>query len=327
MFFYSWICSYFVSIFSTKFFIWVAHYLNFLDKPITSLKTQKKPVAYLGGLALFSSFCLMFFFTEWSGEVTSILLIHIGLFFLMLLGLLDDKFAIKASHKFIGQSLIVVFILLPIVSIIIPCISSFWLLVLVGLWLLTIINCINLIDVMDGLASTTIVCILINLLILAVLQNNFLLQQFFLIWIGLLLGFMYFNFPQAQIYLGDAGSLMLGGLVGVSSLLVVRPYSIMHFLIPLIVLVVPILECLFLIIIRYHKKIPFYMGSPDHFALYLKRKGWSIKKILFFIMIISILIGLIVISIFFNKVSFFELFLHGLLFLAAWCMIIYAKNI
>ena len=89
-------------------------------------------------------------------------------------------------------------------------------------------------------------------------------------------GFLYFNKTPAKIYLGDAGSLLIGGLLATIPFMIPwGTYTIFGFLTPVIILGVPLVEVASLIIIRTYKKIPFYFGSPDHFAHYLFDQGWT----------------------------------------------------
>ena len=100
---------------------------------------------------------------------------------------------------------------------------------------------------------------------------------------GSIIAFFWYNKPSAQIYLGDAGALFIGGFLAVTHFFFDWGFhSFNGFLVPCIVLAIPLLESFSLIVIRTYKGKLFYYGSPDHYCLYLTAKGWSKNEILFF---------------------------------------------
>ena len=102
------------------------------------------------------------------------------------------------------------------------------------------------------------------------------------------MAFLWYNKPRARIYLGDTGSLFIGGFLAAIPFLF--PWSALHphgFITPALVLWIPLFEVVSLIVIRTRKGIPFYKGSPDHFCHYLQRWGWSVPAILFLAAAIS----------------------------------------
>ena len=143
-------------------------------------------------------------------------------------------------------------------------------------WMLAIINALNLIDIMDGLATSVSLCALWGM---SVLWGEY---RLFLPLLGVLVGFFFYNRPKASIYLGDAGSLFLGGVLATTPFLFgwgnVAQWPAL--IAPCVILFVPIFELCSLMIIRSYLGIPFYYGSPHHFALWFKRRGWGVKKIL-----------------------------------------------
>ena len=81
-----------------------------------------------------------------------------------------------------------------------------------------------------------------------------------------------YNWPQASIYLGDTGSLFIGGLLGTLPLSLNLGVNCHYgYLAPAILLAIPLLELVSLIVIRMYKKIPFYQGRPDHFSIYFQK--------------------------------------------------------
>ena len=208
------------------------------------------------------------------------------------MGLIDDIFAISPFKKLVGQSVACLCFLQaglyfkePFLAHFLPAIfCTPGIIFFVGMflslwWMLSIINAINLIDIMDGLAVTVS---FVALLGMALYSGAFDTGVLVLPFLGALAGFFFYNKPRASIYLGDTGSLVLGGILATVPFVFGWGVSCRWGMIfaPPLVLLIPLLELCWLVWIRTSLRIPFYYGSPHHFALYLKKWGWSTKKIL-----------------------------------------------
>jgi UDP-GlcNAc:undecaprenyl-phosphate GlcNAc-1-phosphate transferase len=193
--------------------------------------------------------------------------------------------------------------------------------------MLSIINAFNLVDVMDGLSTTIAASATITFLSIAWYFDQPLLILLLCSFLGPLLAFFCYNKPVAVMYLGDAGSLFVGGfLSAIPFLFKWGEYNQYGYLVPLIVLAIPSLEITGLIIIRTYKHIPFYQGSPDHFSLYLKRQGWRVWDILMFVIILSMLLFAISLLFSCNKISMGATIVLALLFIFLWIATIFLKK-
>ena len=151
---------------------------------------------------------------------------------------------------------------------------------------MTITNAFNIIDVMDGLCSGVGVACLIGLFAVAILNggqgsaDSASVALFIACFAGALAGFLKFNFKPAQIYLGDAGSMLIGFFCGsIAMMLQYTSRDPLAICAPLFLLGVPLFDLGLVIVLRLRKgKSPFH-GSPDHFAVRLKRHGWSVPAI------------------------------------------------
>jgi UDP-GlcNAc:undecaprenyl-phosphate GlcNAc-1-phosphate transferase len=95
---------------------------------------------------------------------------------------------------------------------------------------------------------------------------------------GALIGFLRYNKRPARIYLGDAGSMLLGLTLG--ALAMMGHYSERNpvgYFAPLLILGVPLFDTAYVMFLRWRKGIPVIQGSPDHFALRLRRAGCSVR--------------------------------------------------
>jgi len=172
---------------------------------------------------------------------------------------------------------------------------------------------------MDGLASIVALTVAISFFLLALFLNLHFLLPLLGSFIGAVGAFLWYNRPNARIYLGDAGSLFIGGFLSVVPFLfkwgVHTPYG---YFTPIIVLAIPLLEIVGLIIIRAYKKIPIYKGSPDHFSLYLISAGWTKHAVLVYILFLAFLIYSVVFLFISNALPFSFVFIKGIFFVFIW---------
>ena len=207
--------------------------VGFVDRPDGHHKKHESAVALGGGLAVFLSVVLVSL-----GAMLVISPKHVlqlvefkasymgGLFvaslWIVVLGLVDDRFGMRGRNKLIGQ-LIAVSILVAW-GLRIDAISLFGQHVPFGIfaipitiiWLLGAINSLNLLDGIDGLASTIGIVLCITIATMAMMTGQAQEPVAFIaaLMAGSLLGFLRFNFPPAVIYLGDTGSMLIGLVVG-----------------------------------------------------------------------------------------------------------------
>jgi UDP-GlcNAc:undecaprenyl-phosphate GlcNAc-1-phosphate transferase len=159
-------------------------------------------------------------------------------------------------------------------------------------WLIGIINAFNIIDVMDGLSSgVAFICSLI-LFVIGVLNNSMVIAIMAVALGGSLLGFLRYNFEPAKIYLGDTGSMFIGMMMG--ALAMIGNYTsnnTVACLAPVLILGIPIFDTLFVMYIRYRRGMSVIAGSPDHFALRLRKWRLTTKQTVVISYGISALLG------------------------------------
>ena len=271
----------------------VSVHINALDIP-NKRKVHTKPMPRLGGLAIFLSFLINYMI--FGQPTTQMLSIIIASFIIILFGIVDDINPLKARYKLIGQliaSIIIVFyggIVLKDAYIfsyyldfggLAPYVTIFF--------ILACINIINLIDGLDGLAGGISSIYFLTIAIMAILTNRIGGLDIILsiIMLGATLGFLVFNFPPASIFMGDSGSQFLGFMIAIISLLGFKNITFRSFLIPLIILAIPIFDTLFAILRRTLKGEP--IGSPDkeHFHHQLLKLKFSTKTAIILLVIIK----------------------------------------
>lgn len=242
-----------------------------VDAPDGRLKNHVQPVAYLGGLAVFTSFLLSLGMTfDFDHELLALVLAST---IVAAVGLIDDFGVLTPKPKMLGQ-IVAVFVLLKAGVILELVFLPWWARYLITIvWLLGITNAFNLLDIMDGLASGIGFIAGTCLLVVAVLNGRWVVAAFTVALLGALVGFLRYNFPPASIYLGDCGSLFVGLALGALAMVMdYTQHSFLGFLAPLYILALPLIDTFYVIVLRLRAGRRIYHGSPDHFPLRLRRR-------------------------------------------------------
>ena len=320
--FLSILISFLISLFLIPKFCQVAEKINCFDEPDGLLKKQPKKIPYLGGIAIYCAFIFTLAITFPFNNDLSLYII--GSTLLLFVGLLDDLVNLTPAQKFLGQiiaSLCFIkagfflkekFFLQPINIMI----SLFW--------FLTVINAFNLVDVMDGLSSSLALYSIAAFVVFLCLNGNGAAAILFGCLFGAILGFFIYNKPPAKMYMGDAGTLFIGGIIASAPFFITwSEFNRLGLFVPILILFIPLLELLTLILIRWYKSIPFYHGSPHHFSIYLCSKGWRPSLILSFCLCINLFVFTIALLFYFGQLEIRFLVLFCLATLGFWKKVVF----
>ena len=273
----------------------LALYIGAVDIP-GGRHIHSKIMPKLGGLAIFTGFLLGYMlFCNQTPQMISIL---IGGFIILVFGLFDDIKRLPASVQFIGQiasAVVVVFY----GNIVMQDISAYGIYLNFGafapyltiIFIVALMNCLNFIDGLDGLAGgiATIFFVTISIIINYTGIYNGLDASLSLIMVGATLGFLVHNFHPAKIFLGNSGSMFLGYMIAVISLLGFKNVTITSVIIPLLILAVPILDTFFAIIRRIIKGQSPTQGDKKHIHHQLLQMTSSQVKTVLIIYLVDIL--------------------------------------
>ncbi|MCD6422742.1 MAG: undecaprenyl/decaprenyl-phosphate alpha-N-acetylglucosaminyl 1-phosphate transferase [Elusimicrobia bacterium] len=327
--------SFLVSFFLLPFCIKFAKKFGILDHPTSSIKTHLFSTPYLGGFAIAVGFwisliCIRFLTHFPTGTLRSLRGIFMGSFIIFILGLIDDIKPLDYKIKFIVQLVCasVLFQYGIAIKIFDSQIINYFFSVL---WILAIINGINIIDVMDGLSSTVIILSSFFFFLIGLPQENIYVNFASLALLGATFAFFIFNFPPAKIFMGDAGSLTSGFIL--ASISLGAQYSQKHLIglfSPVLILAVPFFDLVFVMFHRIRKGTSPFLGSKDHFALRLQHFGFTKKNILLRVSITCFVLGFCawLITIFPAKWAFVILGCIGLLgiYFATWLSLIEVRE-
>jgi len=219
------------------------------------------------------------------------------------LGLWDDKFGMRARAKFLGQILAV----LPFViwgrstttaAIFGLQIDLDWLaLPLAMLWLVSCTNFVNLLDGLDGLASSVAMIIATSVAGLAWWNQQYEILLLATILGGALLGFLLHNWPPARVFLGDCGSLPLGFLVGALSLEAsAKKAAGLTLTVPLVLFAVPIFDTAMAILRRKLQGRNIGQGDRQHIHHCLRDRGLSAVQALLALILMCTAMALAVVT-------------------------------
>lgn len=270
--------------------------LHIVDFPNQrKIHTQVTPRA--GGLAIFIGVIGGLIYLRPQHE--HLLEIALGAIVIILVGLIDDRYDIRPVVKLFGQIIAATFLIssgLIIERITLPIIGMIDLgplsVLITILWVVGITNAINLIDGLDGLATGVSSIALASMLIMALVDEQLFVASLAVIIIGANLGFLYHNFYPARIYMGDTGSNFLGYMIAVISMLgLFKNIAILGFVIPVIILAVPIFDTLFAIVRRASNKQQIMQADNKHIHYQLLRAGFSHRQAVIIIYVFSAVFG------------------------------------
>ena len=259
-----------------------------VDRPNSSHKSHKKPVPYLGGVAIIIGVMAVSYaaslFSEFTSSTFWLATSVLGPALLLgLIGLWDDLKNLPPLPRFIAQTLAGIFtaiILIITDNVGNPTSSEIFDSLITVIWVVGICNSINFFDNLDGGAAGTVAISSIALAYLALSGDQYLIAALSTVTAGATLGFLVWNKSPAKIYMGDAGALFLGVLLAT---LTIRfepraQLQLSSYFIPVLLLAIPILDTSVAVFSRIRRDISPFQGGQDHLSHRLIRAGYSRKS-------------------------------------------------
>jgi UDP-GlcNAc:undecaprenyl-phosphate GlcNAc-1-phosphate transferase len=256
----------------------VARRYDVLDAP-SARKIHASPVPLLGGLAIYIAVIvglILFGHLEYVQQMASIL---IGATMMSVLGIWDDKWGLRPIAKLIGQ--IGAASLLYFTGVSVQFLHNDILNYAATIaWVVTVTNALNLMDNMDGLAGGVAAVTSVFLFLIATLTNQYLIAPLCAVLVGACIGFLYYNFNPASIFMGDTGSLFLGFLLAAVGIKLRFPANsdIVTWMVPVLLLGVPLFDTTLVTLSRIRRGIPISRGGKDHFSHRLVALGYTRRE-------------------------------------------------
>lgn len=277
----------------------LSFFLKAVDLP-DERRIHTNPTPRLGGLAIYLSFFfslligVFYLISQGKGHLVKgreLWVIFLGATVALLIGLSDDTKTLKPQEKFLGQlvaaSILVFFglsidiINLPFVGVVSP---GYLGIPLTLIWVAAFMNVVNLIDGLDGLAAGVSAIASLTFFVYAFRTGHVSTGLLCLALAGSCLGFLRHNFYPARIFMGDTGSLLVGFLLAAITVQgVVKTLAATAFLLPLVIMGVPIFDTLLAILRRIKNRRPISEPDTDHIHHRFLNKGFSQRRTVFFI--------------------------------------------
>ncbi|MDR3289649.1 MAG: undecaprenyl/decaprenyl-phosphate alpha-N-acetylglucosaminyl 1-phosphate transferase [Peptococcaceae bacterium] len=267
-----------VTIILTPLSIIAAKKVGAIDYP-GGRRINKKPVTRLGGIAIYGGFWAAVLGTQ--GISRDIMGLLLGSLVIFLAGLWDDIRGLRPLYKFLWQIAAVVVLLLfgfNMESFSLPLIGQIQLdkhglgflsVVLTLFWMVGMINTVNILDGLDGLAAG--ICLIVALLLfwsarqISDYPQALSAAHWTLALAGAALGFLFFNFYPSRLFMGDSGSMFLGFVIGgVSIYGLLKTATILGLVFPLLILALPLSDITFSIIRRKLRGKPIAEADGGH---------------------------------------------------------------
>lgn len=291
----------------------IAFRIGAVDDPKRNNRTvHDVPTPRLGGLAVFFSFIISVFLFYGVSKFTLSLIA--GAFLLIIVGILDDVFPdrLRAVYKFLAQIAaagLVVWqggVLVERINIFGGYIQfGYFAVPLTILWIVGLINAINLIDGLDGLSCGISTISAVSLLVVTILLGEFEVALLIAILAGACIGFLPFNKNPAKIFIGDTGTTFLGFVLAVVSIQgLFKAQAVITYIIPFLILGVPIFDTTFAIIRRLLTGRHPFAADRGHLHHRLVDMGFNKKQTVRILYAVSALLGTSSIMLVTQKVTY-----------------------
>ena len=273
------------------------------NEPILRWSSNSKPS--LGGISFFVVFLLSITSYPYLFEDVTIfrnfqfLGIVIACTIAFIMGLADDAYNTRPFLKFFVQVLCAGILILSDISI--HVFQSNWLNYLFTIvWIVGMMNSINMLDNMDAITTSVSITIIISALAIIWLGKNFISTIHVLILIGVLgalVGFLYYNWHPSKLFMGDTGSQFLGVFLGIIGILYFwnaydvqgHPLVTKQFFVSALTFIIPLCDTAIVVINRISKKQSPFVGGRDHTTHHLSYLGLSDQQVAIILTLISMI--------------------------------------
>ncbi len=214
-----------------------------------------------------------------------------------LVGFADDTYNTNPLLKFIGQFLCAIVVFFADIQIYIIPDNGFVNFIFTSLWVVGLMNSINMLDNMDGITASASAMIILGMLIILCIGGKFDSTVVFIL-LGVLasiIGFLYHNWNPAKMYMGDAGSQFLGVFLAIFSILIAwgerqvdgQIFQFRQLVIPALLFIIPIIDTITVTFRRLMRGQSPFVGGRDHTTHHFVYYGFKEKEVAFLYIIIN----------------------------------------
>lgn len=298
----SFVIAFAVAFGTTPFVKSLAQRIGAVDKPDEARRVHKKPTPLLGGLAIFYGFTIsVLCLSQIDAGVRGMI---IGGIIIVVCGIFDDIHPMRAWVKLLCQIVAAVIVVLhgvTIARISMPEIIApggalelgIFSIPITIIWIVGVTNAVNLIDGLDGLASGVSAIASMTLFCIALIASEGNIAIITAALAGACFGFLPYNFNPAKIFMGDTGAMFLGFILSTVSIMgLFKAYAVISFIVPFIVLGLPLFDTSFAILRRIKNHKPIMEADRGHLHHRLLDMGFSQKQTVSILYLISTVLGL-----------------------------------
>ena len=254
----------------------IAKKKNIVDIP-NNRKSHTTPIPLLGGVAIFIAVLVSIATFAYTTSILIKLTLIVALLGVSLVGLIDDIVSLSAKKRLvilIIQAIIVYIGLIQYYAIAHSLLIQIVFGIFAVIWIVGITNAINFSDGLDGLSSYLSIIAAISFAIIFTLQGRTVFALPIALSLGgAVAGFLPYNRNPAMIFMGDSGSMLIGFILGLLSIMSsVREATIFSIVVPIFILLLPITDMLTSILRRLIIRKPIMKPDKLHFHHILNQK-------------------------------------------------------
>lgn len=270
----------------------IAMRLDVVDRPSSGRKANAEYKPLMGGLAMYVAFVVALLLFSAPQHLREFSAVVVGATVLAAVGLYDDRFELGMRPKLLAMVIVAGW--LVVAGIQVSLFRTPWLDVpLTVLWMVTIMNAVNFLDNMDGLAAGLSAIAGFFFMIIAFAQGQTLVSSLAAAIFGSALGFLVYNFNPASTFMGDMGALVLGmvlSVLGIKLSFTSQPLSI-TWAIPILVLALPLFDIALVVVTRLSEGRSPGEAGRDHTSHRIRAVGFSPRLTLFILYTFCFLFG------------------------------------
>jgi UDP-GlcNAc:undecaprenyl-phosphate GlcNAc-1-phosphate transferase len=292
---------------------------KFLDVP-TARKDHGKAMPLGGGIAMYAAFVLTiaagylvalsvskgwrpsfipsFVIQEAQGILDTLprvlLIVGVGTG-MVILGLVDDAKNLSAPAKLIVQAALATILVIGGIRVTVFIPHKLFGGAVTVLWIIGVMNAFNFLDNMDGLCAGVALVAGTIFMSVALQTDQFFVALMLLAYMGMLAGFLIFNFPPASIFMGDAGSMFVGYILAVLTVVFtfLRSQEPAHrILTPLMILALPLFDMMYVAFVRLYTGSGLFKGDHNHVSHRLVSLGMTPRNAALTIYLMTFCTGL-----------------------------------
>ena len=269
--------------------------LGVMDQP-SARKIHTRPMPRLGGVAIYLAFILALLIFEDRHYISQLVGILTGATLISFCGIWDDRWGLRPLLKLgVGQPLAALILIASGVRV--SFLHHPLLNILVTIfWVVGITSALNLLDNMDGLSAGVATVASAFFLLLAAMNGQYLVGSLAAALLGACLGFLFYNFNPASIFMGDTGSMFIGFILAAVGIKLRFPgrMDVVTWMIPVVILGVPIFDTTLVVVSRLRRGLnPITHPGKDHLSHRLVAMGMTQREAVMAIYLICGGLGLV----------------------------------